>query len=61
MPTYWYYFSGYRSLMFWLTEVNQTPSEQLAGLVVVAMPVPDINPAYEAFMWIMYPPRLLAE
>jgi len=58
-PYRWHFFSGYRSLMVWLTEANDTPSDQLAGLVVIGCPVPDADPVYEGLMRIVYPPRFL--
>jgi hypothetical protein len=59
MPSGWGYFAGYRELMTWLTEENDTPPGQLAGLVVVGEPQPDKDAAYEARMRAAYPPRQL--
>jgi hypothetical protein len=56
VPPDWHYFAGYRELMTWLT-ANETPAEQLAGLVVVGEPVPDADSEYEARMRATYPPQ----
>jgi hypothetical protein len=57
IPHEWAYFTGYRSLMEWLTVQHHLPEGVLAGLVVVGEPAPDADPQYEAAMRARFPPQ----
>ena len=50
---------GYRSLMRWLTSVNNTPTEMLEGLVVFGEPATDPDPEYDRVMRARFPPHPL--
>jgi hypothetical protein len=60
-PKGWEFFTTYRSLITWLTVVNEVPLEELAGMVVVGEPTPDKDLAYEALMRSTYPPQRLRD
>lgn len=55
-PLEWRYFPDYRSLMAWFVDANQMTDDELAGLLVVGDPLPDVNPMYEALMRAAHPP-----
>jgi hypothetical protein len=52
----WDFFTDYRALFTWLTQVHKLSSVELRGLVLIGEPEPDPDPEYEGLMRQMYPP-----
>jgi hypothetical protein len=57
LPPHWDLFTDYFRLMVWLTQLNDTPPERLAGLVVIGEPDPEGRPLYHFTLRLAFPPQ----